>query len=158
MGEIININDHIDKSQSKKRYLSYEKVKVLEETIKSFIDEIPDLPRESYIHYFIKIVKKQIPIFDNKFFDCKYIWASKYLKYEIVKIKQSIAMYMLLHKNNQNLLISMSFLMHLTIFFQDEVENFCKIVPHEFEDIGLKFFKRSIKYKKYIDSFKLKKN
>ena len=73
VGDLIIINDHIDKSQSKKQYLGYEKVKVLEETIKSFIDEITDLPKEKYIHYFIKIVKKQIPIFDNKFFDCKYI-------------------------------------------------------------------------------------
>ena len=43
----------INKTQNKKRYLGYEKGKVIESVIESFIEEIPDIPEEKSISYFI---------------------------------------------------------------------------------------------------------
>ena len=57
MGNLLNFNDHIDKTQNRQQYLGYEKGKVLEETIKELIAKIPDIPEEIIISYFTKIVK-----------------------------------------------------------------------------------------------------
>ena len=59
MGDLLSFSDHIDKKQTKKQYLAYEKGKVLEGVIESFIEEIPDVPEEKVISYFTKIVKKK---------------------------------------------------------------------------------------------------
>ena len=39
MGDLLNFNDHIDKTQNKQRYLGYEKGKILEENIKRLINK-----------------------------------------------------------------------------------------------------------------------
>ena len=65
MGDLLNFNDHIDKTQNKQRYLGYEKGKVLEETIKELIAKIPDIPEETIINYFTKIVKGEILLDPN---------------------------------------------------------------------------------------------
>ena len=66
MGDLLNFNDHIDKTHNKQRYLGYEKGKVLEETIKELIEKIPDIPDETIISYFTNIVKGKIPVMDDK--------------------------------------------------------------------------------------------
>ena len=68
MGDLLNFSNHIDKQQTKNQYLTYEKLQVLEGTIESFINDIPDITDNEYISYFIKIVKKQIPVFEDKYF------------------------------------------------------------------------------------------
>ena len=83
MYEVISFSDYIDKKQTKKQYLAYEKGKVLEGVIESFIEEIPDVPEEKVISYFTKIVKKQIPLLEDTYFDSKYLWNAKYLKYQL---------------------------------------------------------------------------
>jgi len=52
MGDLLNFNDCIDKTQNKQQYLGYEKGKVIESVIESFIEEIPDIPEEKLISYF----------------------------------------------------------------------------------------------------------
>ena len=71
MGNLLNFSDHIDKKQNKQRYLGYEKGKVLEETIKELIAKIPDIPEETIISYFTKIVKGEIPVMEDKPFHTK---------------------------------------------------------------------------------------
>ena len=78
MGDLLNFSDHIDKTQNKQRYLGYEKLQVLEGTIESFINDIPDIKDNEYISYFIKIVKKQIPVFEDQYFHCKYLLKGYY--------------------------------------------------------------------------------
>ena len=62
MANLLSFGNHIEKKQTKAQYLAYEKGKVLEETIYSFIEEIPNIPEEKIISYFTKIVKKEIPV------------------------------------------------------------------------------------------------
>ena len=151
MGDLLNFSDHIDKKQNRQRYLGYEKGKVLEETISSFIKEIPDIPEEEKISYFIKIVKKQIPVFENKYFDTKYIWNSNHLKYNGQEIQDAITIHMLKNKTDTKLLYNLSFLMHLSVyFFNNEVNNFYKIATQEYEKWGLRLFDKSIEFKNTI--------
>ena len=89
MGNLLNFNDHIDKTQNKQRYLGYEKGKVLEETIKELIAKIPDIPEETIINYFTKIVIGEIPVMDDKSFHTKYVWAEKYLQYSPQEIQDA---------------------------------------------------------------------
>jgi hypothetical protein len=42
----------------------------------------------------------------------------------------------------------------LTLFFNENVKTFKKIIPYKYEELGLKFFERSIEYKKKIESWK----
>ena len=49
MGDLLNFSDHIDKQQTKNQYLTYEKLQVLEGTIESFINDIPDITDNEYI-------------------------------------------------------------------------------------------------------------
>ena len=100
MGDLLNFNDHIDKTQNKQRYLGYEKGKVLEETIKELIAKIPDIPEETIINYFTKIVKGEIPVMDDKPFHTKYVWAEKYLQYSPQEIQDAAMAYMFKNKNN----------------------------------------------------------
>ena len=104
MGDLLNFNDHIDKTQNKQRYLGYEKGKVLEETIKELIAKIPDIPDETIISYFTKIVKGEIPVMDDKPFHTKYVWAENYLKYSTEEIQEAVTAYMFKNKNNHKLL------------------------------------------------------
>ena len=106
MGDLLNFNDCIDKTQNKQRYLGYEKGKVIESVIESFIEEIPDIPEEKLISYFTKIVKKQIPLFDDTYFDFRYIWNANYLKYKIHTIGVVLRIYMLLNNDKEDLIIS----------------------------------------------------
>ena len=154
MGEVISFSDYIDKKQTKKQYLAYEKGKVLEGVIESFIEEIPDVPEEKVISYFTKIVKKQIPIFEDTYFDSKYLWNANYLKYKLHTIKVVLRIHMLLNQEKEELITSLSFLTHLTLFFNENVKTFKKIIPYKYEELGLKFFERSIEYKKKIESWK----
>ena len=100
MGDLLNFSDHIDKKQNKQRYLGYEKGKVLEETIKELIAKIPDIPKETIISYFTKIVKGEIPVMDGKPFHTKYVWADNYLKYSSEEIQEATTAYMFKNKNN----------------------------------------------------------
>ena len=99
MGNLLDFNDHIDKTQNKQRYLGYEKGKVLEETIKELIAKIPDIPEETIINYFTKIVKGEIPVMGDKTFHTKYVWAEKYLKYSPQEIQDAAMAYMFKNKN-----------------------------------------------------------
>ncbi len=117
MGDLLKFSDHIDKTQNKQRYLGYEKGKVLEGAIESFIEEIPDVPEEKVISYFIKIVKKQIPLFEDTYFDSKYLWNDDYLKYKLHTIKVVLRIHMLLNQEKEELITSLSYLTHLTMFF-----------------------------------------
>ena len=154
MEDLLNFNDHIDKTQNKKRYLGYEKGKVIESVIESFIEKIPDIPEEKAISYFTKIVKKQIPLFEDTYFDSRYIWNTNYLKYKMSTIRIVLSTYMLLNNDKEDLIISLSFLTHLTMFFFEDVRTFKKITPDKYEELGLKFFERSIKYKKKIEAWR----
>ena len=49
MGELLSFSEHIDKKQTKNQYLTYEKLQVLEGTIESFINDIPDIKDNEYI-------------------------------------------------------------------------------------------------------------
>ena len=102
MGDLLNFSDHIDKTQNKQRYLGYEKGKVLEETIKELIAKIPDIPEETIISYFTKIVKGEIPVMDDKPFHTKYVWAENYLKYSSEEIQEAATAYMFKNKSNHN--------------------------------------------------------
>jgi len=151
MGDLLNFSDHIDKKQNRQRYLGYEKGRVLEETISSFIKEIPDIPEEEKISYFIKIVKKQIPVFENKYFHTKYVWNGNHLKYNGQGIQDAITVDMLKNKTDTKLLYNLSFLIHLSVyFFNNEVDNFYKIAAHEYEKWGLRLFDKSIEFKNTI--------
>ena len=154
MGDLLNFNDCIEKTQNKQRYLGYEKGKVIESVIESFIEEIPDIPEEKLISYFTKIVKKQIPLFDDTYFDSKYMWNANYLKYKIHTIRVVLRIYMLLNNDKEDLIISLSFLMHLTMFFFEDVKTFKKITPYKYEELGLKFFERSAEYKKKVEAWR----
>ena len=57
MDNVLNFNNHIDKKQNKQRYLGYEKGKILEETINGLITRMPDIPDNTIISYFTKIVQ-----------------------------------------------------------------------------------------------------
>ena len=153
MGDLLNFSDHIDKTQNKQRYLGYEKLQVLEGTIESFINDIPDIKDNEYISYFVKIVKKQIPVFEDKYFHCKYLWNADFLKYKLNKIRTGIHMYMLANQEKEELIISLSFLMQLTTFFNEKVRRFAKINPNKYEELGLEFIERSIELKKSIESW-----
>ena len=155
MGDLLNFNDHIDKKQNKQRYLGYEKLQVLEGTIESFINDIPDIKDNEYISYFIKIVKKQIPVFEDKYFHCKYLWNADFLKYKLDDIRTGIHMHMLANQEEE-LITSLSFLMQLTLFFNKKVRRFAKINPDKYEELGLEFIERSIELKKSIESWKPK--
>ena len=61
---------------------------------------------------------------------------------------------MLLNQEKEELITSLSFLTHLTLFFNENVKTFKKIIPYKYEELGLKFFERSIEYKKKIESWK----
>ena len=96
MGDLLNFNDHIDKSENKQRYLGYEKGKVLEETIKELIAKIPDIPEETIINYFTKIVKGEIPVMDDKPFHTKYVCIHDAVLQEgmVLLQKQNLAIYL----------------------------------------------------------------
>ena len=154
MGDLLNFRDHIDKKQNKQRYLGYEKLQVLEGTIESFINDIPDIKDNECISYFVKIIKKQIPVFEDKYFHCKYLWNADFLKYKLDDIRMGIHMYMLASQKEEELIISLSFLMQLTLFFNKKVKRFAKINPNKYEELGLEFIERSIELKKSIESWK----
>ena len=158
MGDLLNFSDHIDKKQTKNQYLTYEKLQVLEGTIESFINDIPDIKDSEYISYFIKIVKKQIPVFEDKYFHCKYLWNADFLKYKLDKIRTGIHMLMLANQEKEELITSLSFLMQLTLFFNEKVRRFAKINPNKYEELGLEFIERSIELKKKIESWEPKTN
>ena len=154
MGDLLNFSDHIDKTQNKQRYLGYEKLQVLEGTIESFINDIPDIKDNECISYFVKIVKKQIPVFEDKYFHCKYLWNADFLKYKLDDIRTGIHMHMLASQKDEELITSLSFLMQLTLFFNKKVRRFAKIDPNKYEKLGLEFIERSIELKKSIESWK----
>ena len=101
-----------------------------------------------------KIVKKQIPLFDDTYFDSRYLWNANYLKYKIHTIGVVLRIYMLLNNDKEDLIISLSFLMHLTMFFFEDVKTFIKISPYKYEELGLKFFERSAEYKKKVEAWR----
>jgi hypothetical protein len=154
MGDLLSFSDHIDKQQTKNQYLGYEKLQVLEGTIESFINDIPDIKDNECISYFVKIVKKQIPVFEDKYFHCKYLWNADFLKYKLDDIRTGIHMYMLASQKEEELITSLSFLMQLTLFFNKKVRRFAKIDPNKYEKLGLEFIERSIELKKSIESWK----
>ena len=154
MGDLLSFSDHIDKKQTKNQYLTYEKLQVLEGTIESFINDIPDIKDNECISYFVKIVKKQIPVFEDKYFHCKYLWNADFLKYKLDDIRTGIHMYMLASQKEEELITSLSFLMQLTLFFNKKVRRFAKIDPNKYEKLGLEFIERSIELKKSIESWK----
>ena len=154
MGDLLNFSDHIDKKQTKNQYLTYEKLQVLEGIIESFINDIPDIKDSECISYFVKIVKKQIPVFEDKYFHCKYLWNADFLKYKLDDIRTGIHMYMLANQKDEELITSLSFLMQLTLFFNKKVRRFAKIDPNKYEKLGLEFIERSIELKKSIESWK----
>ena len=151
MGDLLNFSDHIDKTQNKQRYLGYEKGKVLEETIKELIAKIPDIPEETIISYFTKIVKGKITVMDDKPFHTKYVWAEKYLKYSSQKIQDAAMAYMFKHKSNHKLLYHLSLLIYLSLYFFDkDVKNFYKIAPQDYEKWGIKLLDKSIEFKNKV--------
>ena len=154
MGDLLSFSDHIDKKQTKNQYLTYEKLQVLEGTIESFINDIPDIKDNECISYFVKVVKKQIPVFEDKYFHCKYLWNADFLKYKLDKIRMGIHMHMLANQEKEELITSLSFLMQLTTFFNEKVRRFAKINPNKYEELGLEFIERSIELKKSIESWK----
>ena len=154
MGDLLSFSDHIDKKQTKNQYLTYEKLQVLEGTIESFINDIPDIKDNECISYFVKIVKKQIPVFEDKYFHCKYLWNADFLKYKLDDIRTGIHMHMLASQKDEELITSLSFLMQLTLFFNKKVRRFAKIDPNKYEKLGLEFIERSIELKKSIESWK----
>ncbi len=128
MGDLLNFSDHIDKKQNKQRYLGYEKGKVLEETIKELIAKIPDIPEETIISYFTKIVKGEISVMDDKPFHTKYVWAENYLEYSSEEIQEAATAYMFKNKSNHKLLYHLSLLNYLSLFFFDkDVKSFYRI-------------------------------
>ena len=151
MGDLLNFNDHIDKSQNKQRYLGYEKGKVLEETIKELIAKIPDISGETIINYFTKIVKGEIPVMDDKSFHTKYVWAEKYLQYSPQEIQDAAMAYMFKNKNNHKLLYHLSLLIYLShYFFAEEVKSFYRIAPQDYEKWGIRLLDKSIEFKNKV--------
>ena len=151
MGDLLNFNDHIDKTQNKQRYLGYEKGKVLEETIKELIAKIPDIPEETIISYFTKIVKGEIPVMNDKPFHTKYVWAENYLKYSSKEIQEAAIAYMFKHKSNHKLLYHLSLLIYLSLYFFDkDVKSFYKISPQDYEKWGIRLLDKSIEFKNKV--------
>ena len=151
MGDLLNFSDHIDKKQNKQRYLGYEKGKVLEETIKELIAKIPDIPEETIINYFTKIVKGEIPVMDDKPFHTKYVWAEKYLQYSPQEIQDAAMAYMFKNKNNHKLLYHLSLLIYLShYFFAEEVKSFYRISPQDYEKWGIRLLDKSIEFKNNV--------
>ena len=136
MGDLLNFNDHIDKTQNKKRYLGYEKGKILEETI---------------ISYFTKIVKGEIPVMDDKPFHTKYVWAENYLEYSSEEIQEAATAHMFKNKNNHKLLYHLSLLNYLSLYFFDkDVKSFYKISPQDYEKWGIRLLDKSIEFKNKV--------
>jgi len=151
MCNLLNFNDHIDKTQNKQRYLGYEKGKVLEETIKELIVEIPDIPEEIIINYFAKIVKGEIPVMDDRPFHTKYVWAEKFLQYSVQEIQDEAMAYMFKNKNNHKLLYHLSLLIYLSLYFFDkDVKSFYRISPQDYEKWGIRLLDKSIEFKNKI--------
>ena len=151
MGDLLNFSDHIDKTQNKQRYLGYEKGKVLEETIKELIAKIPDIPEETVISYFTKIVKGEIPVMDDKPFHTKYVWAENYLEYSSEEIREAATAYMFKNKSNHKLLYHLSLLIHLSLYFFDtDVKTFYKIAAQNYEKWGLSLIDKSIEFKNKV--------
>ena len=151
MGDLLNFSDHIDKKQNKQRYLGYEKGKVLEETIKELIAKIPDIPEETIISYFTKIVKGEIPVMDDKPFHTKYVWAEKYLEYSSEEIQEAATAYMFKNKSNHKLLFHLSLLNYLSLYFFDkDVKSFYKISPQDYEKWGIRLLDKSIEFKNKV--------
>ena len=151
MGDLLNFSDHIDKKQNKQRYLGYEKGKVLEETIKELIAKIPDIPEETIISYFTKIVKGEIPVMDDKPFHTKYVWAEKYREYSSEEIQEAATAYMFKNKSNHKLLYHLSLLIYLSLYFFDkDVKSFYKISPQDYEKWGIRLLDKSIEFKNKV--------
>ena len=151
MGDLLNFNDHIDKTQNKQRYLGYEKGKVLEETIKELIAKIPDIPEETIISYFTKIVKGEIHLMDDKPFHTKYVWAENYLEYSSEEIQEAATAYMFKNKSNHKLLYHLSLLNYLSLYFFDkDVKSFYKISPQDYEKWGIRLLDKSIEFKNKV--------
>ena len=151
MGDLLNFSDHIDKKQNKQRYLGYEKGKVLEETIKELIAKIPDIPEETIISYFTKIVKGEIPVMDDKPFHTKYVWAENYLNYSSEEIQEAATAYMFKNKSNHKLLYHLSLLNYLSLYFFDkDVKSFYKISPQDYEKWGIRLLDKSIEFKNKV--------
>ena len=151
MGDLLNFNDHIDKTQNKQRYLGYEKGKVLEETIKELIAKIPDIPEETIINYFTKIVKGEIPVMDDKPFHTRYVWSENTLKHSSGKIQVALLAYMFNNKDDHKLLYHLSLLIHLLLyFFNEKVASFYKIEAKEYEKWGLRLLDKSIEFKNKV--------
>ena len=151
MGDLLSFSDHIDKTQNKQRYLGYEKGKVLEETIKELIAKIPDIPEETIISYFTKIVKGEIPVMDDKPFHTKYVWAENYLEYSSEEIQEAATAYMFKHKSNHKLLYHLSLLNYLSLYFFDkDVKSFYKISPQDYEKWGIRLLDKSIEFKNKV--------
>ena len=151
MGDLLNFSDHIDKKQNKQRYLGYEKGKVLEETIKELIAKIPDIPEETIISYFTKIVKGEIPVMDDKPFHTKYVWAENYLEYSSEEIQEAATAYMFKNKSNHKLLYHLSLLNYLSLYFFDkDVKSFYKISPQDYEKWGIRLLDKSIEFKNKV--------
>ncbi len=151
MGDLLNFSDHIDKKQNKQRYLGYEKGKVLEETIKELIAKIPDIPEETIISYFTKIVKGEIPVMDDKPFHTKYVWAENYLEYSSEEIQEAATAYMFKNKSNHKLLYHLSLLIYLSLYFFDkDVKSFYKISPQDYEKWGIRLLDKSIEFKNKV--------
>ena len=151
MGDLLNLNDHIDKTQNKQRYLGYEKGKILEETIKGLIAKIPDIPDETIINYFANIAKGEIPVMDDKAFHTKYVWTDNYLKYSSEEIQKAVTTYMFKNKNNHKLLYHLSLLIHLSLYFFDkDVKSFYRIAPQDYEKWGIRLLDKSIEFKNKV--------
>ena len=151
MDNVLNFNNHIDKKQNKQRYLGYEKGKVLEETINGLIRRIPDIPDDTIISYFIKIVQGKIPVMENKPFHTRYVWSEHYLDYSPEKIQDALVAYMFNNTNDHKLLYHLSLLIHLLMyFFSEEVPTFYKIGAKEYEKWGLRLLDKSIKFKNKV--------
>ena len=151
MGDLLNFNDHIDKTQNKQRYLGYEKGKILEETIKGLIAKIPDIPDETIINYFANIVKGRNPVMDDKPFHTKYVWGEKYLKYSSEEIQEAATAYMFKNKNNHKLLYHLSLLIYLSLYFFDkDVKSFYRIAPKDYEKWGIRLLDKSIEFKNNV--------
>ena len=151
MGDLLNFSDHIDKTQNKQRYLGYEKGKVLEETIKELIAKIPDIPEETIISNFTKVVKGEIPVMDDKPFHTKYVWAENYLKYSSKEIQEAATAYMFKNKSNHKLLYHLSLLIYISLYYFDkDVKFFYKIAPQDYEKWGLRLLDKSIEFKNKV--------
>ena len=151
MGDLLNFSDHIDKQQNRQRYLGYEKGKVLEETIKELIAKIPDIPEETVISYFTKIVKGEIPVMDDNPFHTKYVWAENYLEYSSEEIQEAATAYMFKNKSKHKLLYHLSLLNYLSLYFFDkDVKSFYKISPQDYEKWGIRLLDKSIEFKNKV--------